>query len=160
MKRRNILIITKDHSGVLSKISGLFQKRGINIDTITAGRAIEGERTRITISGTWDENTVNQVISQAKKLYDVTLVKEFNDSSVERELALIKIEVDNINRSQIVELTKLYRGNIIDTSKNNVIVELTGGREKIEGYLEVAEEFNILEVARTGVTSMHRGKHL
>lgn len=160
MKRRNILIITKDHSGVLSKISGLFQKRGINIDTITAGRAIEDERTRITISGTWDENTVNQIISQAKKLYDVTLVKEFNDSSVERELALIKIEVDNINRSQIVELTKLYRGNIIDTSKNNVIVELTGGREKIEGYLEVAEEFNILEVARTGVTSMHRGKHL
>ena len=160
MKRRNILIITKDHSGVLSKISGLFQKRGINIDTITAGRAIEDERTRITISGTWDENTVNQVISQAKKLYDVTLVKEFNDSSVERELALIKIEVDNINRSQIIELTKLYRGNIIDTSKNNVIVELTGGREKIEGYLEVAEEFNILEVARTGITSMHRGKHL
>lgn len=160
MKRRNILIITKDHSGVLSKISGLFQKRGINIDTITAGRAIENERTRITISGTWDESTVTQVISQAKKLYDVTLVKEFNDSSVERELALIKIEVDNINRSQIVELTKLYRGNIIDTSKNNVIVELTGGREKIEGFLEVAEEFNILEVARTGVTSMHRGKHL
>jgi len=157
MKKRNILIIMKDNSGVLSKISGLFQKRGINIDTITAGRTSVEDRVRMTISGNWNEHTVNQVISQARKLYDVTVVKEFSDSSVERELALIKIGVDNENRSQVVELTRLYRGSIIDTSKNNVIVELTGGREKIEGYLEVAEEFGVLEVARTGVTSMHRG---
>lgn len=157
MKKRNILIIMKDNSGVLSKVSGLFQKRGINIDTITAGRTSEENRVRMTISGSWNEHTVNQVISQARKLYDVTMVKEFTESSVERELALIKIGVDNENRSQVVELTRLYRGSIIDTSKNNVIVELTGGREKIEGYLEVAEEFGVLEVARTGVTSMHRG---
>ncbi len=157
MKKRSILIIMKDNSGVLSKISGLFQKRGINIDTITAGRTSDEDRVRMTISGSWNEHTVNQVISQARKLYDVTMVKEFTDSSVERELALIKIGVDNGNRSQVVELTRLYRGSIIDTSKSNVIVELTGGREKIEGYLEVAEEFGVLEVARTGVTSMHRG---
>jgi len=160
MKRRNILIIMKDNSGVLSKISGLFQKRGINIETITAGKTSEDRRVRMTISGNWDEYTVNQVISQVKKLYDVTMVRQFSDSSVERELALIKIGVNNENRSQVVELTNLYRGNIIDTSKNNVIVELTGGRDKIEGYLEVASEFGVLEVARTGVTSMHRGLDL
>ena len=160
MKSRRILIIMKNNFGVLSKISGLFEKRGINIDTITAGKTGKDELVRMTIAGNWDEYTVNQIISQAKKLFDVTLVKEFTESSVERELALIKIRVNNGNRSQVVELTNLYRGSIIDASKDNVIVELTGGRDKIEGYLEVAEEFGVLEVARTGVTSMHRGLSL
>ena len=160
MKRKNILVIMKNNSGVLSKISGLFEKRGINIETITAGETCEDERVRMTISGIWDEYTINQVISQAKKLYDVTMVKAFNENSVERELALIKIGVTNENRYQVIELTNLYRGSIIDASKNNVIVELTGGRDKIEGYLEVAKDFGVLEIARTGVTSMHRGVNL
>lgn len=160
MKKRSIMVIMQNHSGVLSKISGLFEKRGINIETITAGEALEDGLVRMTITGIWTDYTVNQVISQAKKLYDVTLVKEFKEGSVERELALIKIGVDNESRSQVVELTKLYRGSIIDTSKNNLIVELTGGREKIEGYLDVARTYGVLEVARTGVTSMSRGTNL
>ena len=80
MKRKNILVIMKNNSGVLSKISGLFEKRGINIETITAGETCEDERVRMTISGIWDEYTINQVISQAKKLYDVTMVKAFNEN--------------------------------------------------------------------------------
>ncbi len=157
MRKRSIMVIMKNQTGVLSKISGLFEKRGINIETITAGEDLSDDRVRMTITGIWDDYTVDQVIAQVRKLYDVTYVKEFDRGSVERELALIKVGVSNENRSQVIELTKLYRGSVIDTSKNNLIVELTGGREKIEGYLEVAKDYGVLEVARTGVTSMHRG---
>lgn len=158
---QNILIIMNDKPGVLSKIAGLFEKRGINIETITAGKSLNNE-VRMTLSGAggWNENVLNQIITQVRKLYDVVLVKEFSIDSIQRELALIKIKVSHENRLQVVQLAQLYRGSIVDTSKNSVIVELTGGKGKIEGFLEVAEEFGILEVARTGVTGMHRGINL
>ncbi|WP_319371805.1 acetolactate synthase small subunit [uncultured Ilyobacter sp.] len=161
MKYREILIIMNNKPGVLSKISGLFQKRGINIETITAGESYPQELVRMTVCGNWDEYAVHQIMAQAEKLFDVRFVKEFDEkNSVDRELALIKLKADDSRRAEIMQVTTIYRGNIVDVGRESLIIEITGGKEKIEGFLDYVETFGILEVARTGVTSMTRGSEL
>lgn len=161
MRYREILIIMNNKPGVLSKISGLFQKRGINIETITAGESYPKELVRMTVCGNWDEYTVHQIMAQAEKLFDVRFVKEFEENnSVDRELALIKLKADDTRRAEIMQITTIYRGNIVDVARDSLIIEITGGKEKIKGFLDYVETFGILEVARTGVTSMTRGSEL
>lgn len=161
MKYREILIIMNNKPGVLSKISGLFQKRGINIETITAGESYPADLVRMTVCGNWDEYTVHQIMAQAEKLFDVRFVKEFDEkNSVDRELALIKLKADDSKRAEIMQVTTIYRGNIVDVGRESLIIEITGGKEKIAGFLDYVETFGILEVARTGVTSMTRGSEL
>lgn len=158
---KKILLIMKDKPGVLNKISGLFEKRGINIENITAGKTLNNE-VRMTLSGAggWKENTLKQVITQARKLYDVVLIKELEEKSIAREFALIKLSTLNNKRQEIVQLTHLYKGSIADISKESIVVELVGNSDTIDGYLEIAEEFGILEIARTGIVGMNRGSKL
>lgn len=160
MKNRRILLLMKNKPGVLNKISGLFQKRGINIENITAGKSYPSNIVRMTISGFWDEYTVNQVIVQAEKLFDVEFIKEFSENIVNRELLLIKIKINSDKRSELLELVSLYRGAVIDVSLDNLVIEVTGCTNKIEGFLDLVENFGILEVARTGVIAMSRGLNI
>ncbi|MGL5123230.1 MAG: acetolactate synthase small subunit [Fusobacteriaceae bacterium] len=157
MENRRILLLMKNKSGALNKVSGLFQKRGINIENITAGKSYPSNIVRMTISGFWDEYTVNQVIVQAEKLFDVELIKEFSEDILNRELVLIKIKINSDKRSELLELLELYRGSVIDVSLDNIVVEVTGSTNKIDGFINLVENFGILEVARTGVIAMSRG---
>lgn len=147
----------KNKPGVLNKISGLFQKRGINIENITAGEGDPEETVRMTITGFWDEYTLNQVIVQAEKLFDVEFIKAFCKESVFRELVLIKVKVDSKSRQELLQILDIYRGSVVDVGLHSLILELTGDIGKIDGFLKLIKNFEILELARTGVSGMTRG---
>lgn len=157
MDAKRILLVMKNKPGVLNKISGLFQKRGINIENITAGEGYTEDTVRMTITGFWDEYTLNQVIVQAEKLFDVEFIKAFSRESVFRELVLIKIKVNSKNRQELLQILDIYRGSVVDVALESLIVEITGDIGKIDGFLKLIKNFNVLEIARTGVSAMSRG---
>ena len=157
MNAKRILLVMKNKPGVLNKISGLFQKRGINIENITAGEGYPEDTVRMTITGFWDEYTLNQVIVQAEKLFDVEFIKAFSRESVFRELVLIKIKVNSKNRQELLQILDIYRGAVVEVALESLIVEITGDIGKIDGFLKLIKNFNVLEIARTGVSAMSRG---
>lgn len=157
MDAKRILLVMKNKPGVLNKISGLFQKRGINIENITAGEGYPEDTVRMTITGFWDEYTLNQVIVQAEKLFDVEFIKAFLKESVFRELVLIKIKVNSKNRQELLQILDIYRGSVVDVGLESLIVEITGDIGKIDGFLKLIKNFDVLEIARTGVSAMSRG---
>lgn len=154
---KNILLIMKNKPGVLNKISGLFQKRGINIESITAGEGHSKDIVRMTITGFWDDYTLNQVVSQVEKLFDVEFIKIFSKESIFRELVLVKIKVDSEKRKELLDLLPIYRAKVVDLSLESLIVEVTGDLEKIDGFLKLIKNFDILELSRTGISGMTRG---
>ena len=158
MKRYQILVIMRHRSGILSKVSGLFSKRGFNIDGISCGGSEKTGYFRMTITVIGDRKFVEQVRKQVAKLIDVIRVQIFDDdSAVKRELALIKIKFNSENRLEIIKVVEIYRAKIIDMSYETLIIELTGDLNKIEGFIGVMNKFGILEIARTGINAMHRG---
>ena len=157
MRAKRILLVMKNKPGVLNKISGLFQKRGINIENITAGEGYPESTVRMTITGFWDDYTLNQVVVPAEKLFDVEFIKTFSQESVLRELVLIKLKVDSAQRQELLQILDIYRGSVVDVDLESLIVEITGDIGKIDGFLKLVRNFNILEIARTGVSGMSRG---
>ncbi|WP_418964698.1 acetolactate synthase small subunit [Cetobacterium sp.] len=157
MDAKRILLVMKNKPGVLNKISGLFQKRGINIENITAGEGYPHDTVRMTITGFWDNYTLNQVIVQAEKLFDVEFIKAFSRESVFRELVLIKIKVNSSSRQELLQILDIYRGSVVDVALESLIVEITGDIGKIDGFLKLIKNFDVLEIARTGVSAMSRG---
>lgn len=157
MEAKRILLVMKNKPGVLNKISGLFQKRGINIENITAGEGHPEDTVRMTITGFWDDYTLNQVIVQAEKLFDVEFIKSFSKESVLRELVLVKVKVDSKSRQELLQILDIYRGSVVDVALESLIIEITGDIGKIDGFLKLVRNFNILEIARTGVSAMTRG---
>lgn len=157
MNAKRILLVMKNKPGVLNKISGLFQKRGINIENITAGEGYPEDTVRMTITGFWDEYTLNQVIVQVEKLFDVEFIKAFSRESVFRELVLIKIKVNSKNRQELLQILDIYRGSVVDVALESLIIEITGDIGKIDGFFKLIKNYNVLEIARTGVSAMSRG---
>lgn len=158
MKKYQILVIMRNRPGILSKVSGLFSKRGFNIDGITCGVSEKKEHFRMTITVIGDESFVEQVKRQVAKLIDVIKVQILDEKSiVKRELALIKVKSDSENRLEIIKIVEIYRAKIIDISHEALIIELTGDSNKVEGLIGVMDKFGILESARTGISAMHRG---
>ncbi len=158
-QRHIIVALVEDRPGVLQRISGLFRKRNFNIDTITVGKSERDGISRMTITLKADERTLNQVIKQLEKLIDVIKVEELDISkSVERELALIKIKTDSIQkRDEIIQFANIFRAKIVDVSKNSLIIEITGTPDKIDAFINLVKD-DILELARTGVLAMRRGE--
>ncbi|WP_407536276.1 acetolactate synthase small subunit [Cetobacterium somerae] len=124
---------------------------------MTAGEGYPEDTVRMTITGFWDEYTLNQVIVQAEKLFDVEFIKAFSRESVFRELVLIKIKVNSKNRQELLQILDIYRGSVVDVALESLIVEITGDIGKIDGFLKLIKNFNVLEIARTGVSAMSRG---
>lgn len=151
-------LIVDNTSGVLSRISGLFSRRGYNIESITAGVTADPRFTRITIVTSGDDDILEQIEKQVAKLVDVRDIKVLKPSeSVYRELALIKVKCDAINRQGVITVSELFRANIIDVGPENLIIEMTGDQEKISAFLALLEGYEILELARTGITGLGRG---
>ena len=158
MKRRVFQLLVENTSGVLSRISGLFSRRGYNIESITAGVTADPKVSRITIVACGDDEILDQIEKQVAKLVDVCDVKELKpDQSVYRELALIKVKADAKSREGVISLANVFRANIIDVSEQGLIIEITGGQDKIEAFISLLSGYEILELARTGIAGLRRG---
>ncbi len=158
MHKRVLQLLVDNTSGVLSRISGLFSRRGYNIESISAGVTADPRFTRITIVTTGDNDILDQIEKQVAKLIDVRDIKVLaSDKSVYRELALIKVKAVASNRQGVISLAELFRANIIDVGPENLIIELTGDQDKVNAFLNLLDGYEILELARTGITGLGRG---
>lgn len=158
MQNRVFQLLVDNNAGVLSRISGLFSRRGYNIESITAGVTADPRFTRITIVASGDEEILAQIEKQVAKLVDVRDIKELKpDNSVYRELALIKVRTNNEQRQGVISVADIFRAKIIDVAAESLIIELTGNQEKIDAFINLLDGYEILELARTGIAGLGRG---
>lgn len=158
MAKHTLSVLVENHAGVLSRVAGLFSRRGFNIDSLAVGITENPEVSRITIVVNGDEYTVEQVSKQLNKLIDVIKIKVLESSdSVSRELALIKVNATTATRSEIVQVVEIFRAKIVDVSKSTLTVEISGGNEKVAALEDMLTQFGIKEIVRTGTIAIERG---
>lgn len=158
MKRFVIAVYVENKYGVLARVSGMFMRRGFNIDSLTVGETDDPNYSRITVTINGDEYAREQLINQLKKLYNVKQVKLLkNEITVERELMLIKVKTTPQNRSEVMAAAEIYRAKIIDYNTDTMCVEVTGEPSKINAFIEVMKPLGIVEMCRTGVVALERG---
>ena len=158
MQKKVFQLIVDNTSGVLSRISGLFSRRGYNIESITAGVTVDPRFTRITIVASGDDDILEQIEKQVSKLVDVRDIHELRpEESVFRELAMVKVRCNAEQRQGVIAIANIFRGNIIDVAPESLMVEITGNQGKIEAFLRLLDGYEILELARTGVAGLGRG---
>jgi acetolactate synthase-1/3 small subunit len=150
-------VLVDNHPGVLSKVSGLFSRRGFNIDSLAVGVTENPEVSRITIVVDGDEYIVDQLTKQLNKLINVIKVSIIGEDSISRELALIKVRATPVTRNQIVDIVNIFRAKVVDVNRDSIIVEITGDSKKIAALEEMLDDFGILEMVRTGNISIDRG---
>lgn len=159
MEKHVLSVLVKNSSGVLARVSGLFSRRGFNIDSLTVGRTENENISRMTIALMGDDDVLEQFTKQLNKLEDVLRVTELNpENSVNRELVLIKVNCSAENRANINEVVKIFRSKIIDVSKETLTIELTGDESKINALINLLDEYGIKELVRTGVSALERGE--
>jgi acetolactate synthase-1/3 small subunit len=157
-RKKVFQLLVDNTSGVLSRISGLFSRRGYNIESITAGGTADPRFTRITIVASGDDQILEQIEKQVRKLEDVRHIRELKrDNSVYRELCMIKVEAHPEDRTNLASLSEIFRANIIDVGTDSLIIELTGNQGKIDAFLKLLDGYKILELARTGIAGLTRG---
>lgn len=158
MRKKVFQLLVDNTSGVLSRISGLFSRRGYNIESITAGLTADPRYTRITIVTSGDDEILDQIEKQVAKLIDVRDIKELKpESSVYRELALIKVRTNSEQRQGVIAVSDIFRAKIIDVAADSLIIELTGNQDKIDAFIDLLDGYEILEIARTGIAGLGRG---
>jgi len=159
MEQRYVLsALVQNHAGVLSRVSGLFSRRGYNIDSLTVGETQEPGVSRMTIVVRGDESTIEQIQKQLEKLVEVAAVRRLEHAkAVYRELALVKISATHQSRSDIVQIASIFRARIVDVSHESLTIEVTGDVEKVDGLIELLEPYGIRELARTGIAALERG---
>lgn len=158
MRKQVFSLLVDNNPGVLSRISGLFSRRGYSIDSITAGRASDPRFTRITVVSSGDELILSQIEKQVRKLEDVVDIRVLKDGeSVYRELIMVKLRADAARRGEIISVADIFRAKIVDVEEDSLIVELTGTQSKLEAFLNLLKGYEILELARTGITGLSRG---
>ncbi|WP_461246223.1 acetolactate synthase small subunit [Treponema sp. R6D11] len=150
--------LVENRAGTLSRVSGLFSRRGFNIDSLTVGETDNHSVSRMTIAVTGEERILEQIVKQLEKLVDVIAVQELESSScLRREIMLVKVGVDEKNRPAILEIAGIFRARIVDVSQTTITVEATGNMEKLNGLLLLLRPYGILELARTGLVALERG---
>lgn len=158
MQKRVFQLLADNTSGVLSRISGLFSRRGYNIESITAGVTADPLISRITIVATGEEEILQQIERQVAKLVDVRDVRELKPGeSVYRELALVKVRANAETRQSVISMTDIFRGKIVDVGTDSLMIEITGDQSKIDAFLSLLSGYEILELARTGIAGLMRG---
>ena len=156
--QRVFSLLVDNNPGVLSRVSGLFSRRGYSIDSITAGVTADPRFTRITIVASRDELILSQIEKQVRKLEDVIEIKVLQpEDSVYRELIMVKVRANKTERTEIISVADIFRAKIVDVEKDSLMVELTGNGSKVDAFLELLEGYEILELARTGITGLQRG---
>jgi len=153
-----ISVLVENKAGVLAKISGLFSRRGFNIESLAVGPTEDEKISRITIVVNAETHSIEQVIKQLYKLINVIKIQELDPYNiVERELVLIKVSADNNTRAEILEIINIFRANIVDVAKKSLIIEITGNSSKIQGLEDLLKPYGILELIRTGKIACTRG---
>lgn len=158
MQKKVFQLLVNNTSGVLSRIAGLFARRGYNVESITAGATADPRITRITIVASGDDVILEQIEKQLAKLEDVRNIKELKpDKSVFRELIMIKVRAAAEQRQGIIAVADIFRAKIIDVAPESLMIELTGNQQKIDAFIDLLGGYEILEQARTGIAGLGRG---
>lgn len=153
-----ISLLVSNESGVLTRLSGLFSRRGYNIDSLTVGETTEPDLSRMTIVLKGDDYALNQITMQLAKLHDVKKILHLaNENSIYRELMLIKVRSAHETRSEIIEMVNVFRAKVLDFASESLTIEITGDTVKNSAFLELLNPFGVLEIARTGLTALERG---
>jgi len=156
--KSTIVVLVENKPGVLNRVASLFRRRAFNIDSLTVGRTENPSVSRMTIVLDSDQTNVERLTAYLYKLVNVIQVNNLTSTpSVDRDLALIKVQANDENRAQIIQLVDVFRARIVDVTSGALIVEITGDEEKIESFIEVLRPWGIVEMVRTGVVSMARG---
>ncbi|MCR4567598.1 MAG: acetolactate synthase small subunit [Pseudobutyrivibrio sp.] len=159
MESKKVLsILVENTPGLTSRISGLFSRRGYNIDSFSAGVTADPRYTRVTIVTHGDEMILEQIEKQVSKLTEVMNVKELRDGlSVTRELMLVKISARNTDRQDVLTIVEIFHGKVVDVTHDSMVLEVTGNQSKLDSFLDMLGDYDILELARTGLTGLSRG---
>ena len=156
--QRTISALVQDKPGVLARISGLFRRRGFNIASLAVGRSEQPGMSRMTFVVEGPDAIVRHVAAQLDRLIDVVEVHDITEQNIVwRELALIKVAAPAAKRGEVLELTNVYRANVIDIGVESLTLEISGGRQKIDSLIELLKKFGLLEVIRTGRVATLRG---
>lgn len=159
--RHTLSVLVEDESGVLTRIAGLFARRGFNIESLAVGPAENVGISRITMVVPSDERTIEQLTKQLYKLVNILKVEDItNLPCIERELMLIKIKTQLTERSEVLEIAQVFRAHIVDLSEHSIIVEVTGDPGKTAAMEQLLSKFEIQEIARTGKISLIRGSKI
>ena len=158
MHRFVLSVLVENKAGVLSRVSGLFSRRGYNIDSLTVCETSNPDNSRMAIVVRGDEYILEQIQKQLAKLIEViTIEKCERDTSCQRELALIKVKAEGAKRSAIIEICEIFRAHIVDVGIESLVVEATGSEDKIASLIRLLEPYGILEYVKTGLTALDRG---
>jgi acetolactate synthase I/III small subunit len=157
--RHTLSVLVNDQPGVLARIAGLFSRRGFNIESLTVGGSEEAGLSRITITTTGDDATLEQIMKQLHKLIDVIKVQDItNEPMVARELLLIKVASNAQTRAEINGIIEPFRASVVDVGRTSLIIQVTGDRDKNDALIELLKPYGVKEIARTGITALVRGQ--
>ena len=157
MKTKVLSLLVDNTSGVLSRVSGMFSRRGYNIDSLSVGVTENPKYSRMTVAVSGDDRILTQIKNQLNKLEDVVEVIELEDgASVCRELVLVKVKADRNERQAIIAITDVFRAKIVDVSPESIMIEITGNNTKIDAFIGLLDGFEIQELVRTGLTGLTR----
>jgi len=157
--QHTLSILVENRAGVLSRVSGLLSRRGFNIESLVIGTTQSPEVSRITIVTSGNDNMVEQIEKQLHKLPDVLMVKDLKGSTFfSRQLILIKVRSDASNRSEVMQVSEVFRAHIVDISPTTATLELTGTDEKIQAIIQLLEPYGIIEIVKTGPIAIERGE--
>lgn len=160
MRQSVLSLLVENTSGVLSRVAGLFSRRGYNIDSLTVGETRDPDFSRMTVALHGDEQIIKQIKSQLLKLEDVVDITELKpDESVCRELVLVKLDADKQQKQEIIAIADVFRAKIVDVGIASIMIELTGNTNKIDAFLTLLDDFTIREIVRTGLTGLIRGNY-
>ena len=155
--RHTISVLVENKFGVLTRVAGLFSGRGYNIDTLNVAPTQDANTSRMTIVTRGDDATLEQIVKQLNKLVDVLEVHDFCEGEyVDRELVLVKVSVDSKTRSEVMQITDIFRAKIVDVQPQSLTIELTGNESKIEKFLNLMKTFGVLDLTRTGKVALPR----
>lgn len=153
--KRTLAVLVENKPGVLDRVSSMFRRRGFNIDSLTVGRTENSELSRMTIVV---DGCSKRLEAQLRKLINVVSIDDVTDvPNLSRDMALIKVSVDDESRSQVLQICNVFRGNVVDACPQSVILEMTGAEDKIWAFIQMLQPFGIIEMVRTGVVAMCRG---
>lgn len=157
-EQHTITVLVENRPGVLARVSGLFARRGYNIESLTVSITDNPDVSRMTIVVAGDSDTLEQITKQLHKLIDTLKVYDYLDTPMlERELALVKVNAETGQRTELLQLVEIFRGRVIDVSDKTFVLEVTGGSDKIDAFEKQMESFGIRELVRTGRIAMMRG---
>ena len=158
-RKHIVSILVENKPGVLTRIAGLFARRGFNIDTLAVGPTDDEHLSRITLTLDGAIHPIDQVTKQLHKLVNVLKIRDLEpEETLARELALFKVAVDGVARAEVMQLCEIFRAKVVDVSRRSVTVEVTGTHEKIEAFERLIRPFGVIEMARTGEIAIARGR--